>query len=243
LGCLDNTDFHRGHIGSWFLFNRALTSNEVRYVDQALSILASEIPIVIQGDSRTETQYDQTLVGTEWPSAMWWSLGALTNYVTCHNHAYSGKTALNMSNNVPTTLWHRQADLNWQRPHYMDASGFNDIYLNNDNATNVFFCKSNLAWYAKTNGYITHTFTVLPMGTNAASWTLAKATQISRLNQLLLDATNNPTRPWEFIWDVAPIITDAGSTLQLYDGIHMTNAYKTLWGQAIGTNWQLWLRP
>ena len=227
----------RGYIQQAWIFDTVLSSNQHYWVDRAMSVAAGEVPFVVQGDSITEFSGSQP--GVEWPQQMWATLGALTNSVTVHNHAYSGRTAFALSNDMAQIFWSRPGSVAAPLSYYAVLAGVNDI-IGGNYATNVFRCLSNMCWVARTNGAITLVGTLLPMGTNNANYTAGRATEISALNALLKDTTNNPLRPFSYVIPFDSAIPNAGDTNILSDGLHPTPPYKKKMGEMVGTNVMLW---
>jgi len=106
----------------------------------------------------------------------------------------------------------------------------------NYGVTTAFNNLSNIWALARSNGYVVHAMTVLPMGTNSPHYQPARSTQIDQLNLLIRDCTNNPVPPYDLIWETAGIVTEPWNTDQLYDGLHPTPAIKAAIGRYIGTN-------
>ncbi len=228
---------NRGYVSQLLVFNRVLTSNEVVWVDKAMALAAGEIPFVCQGDSITEFSQTTGWQGIEWPQQMWWQLGALTNRLVIHNHSYSGRTAFTLSNEMPSIIWHRQASLQSPNGFYALNAGINDI-IGGNYATNIFRCLSNMWFYARTNGYTVLAGTLTSWSTTNANYTGGRETERQALNALIMDATNNPVRPFHYLMPFHLVLTN-GDT-QTYDGLHPTPATKTQMGQLVGTNIAFW---
>ena len=237
----DGQFYFRGHINQLWYLNRTLNSNEVVILDRAMSIAAQEIPIVVFGDSISFFDYADPKQGREWPQQMWQELGDFTNRVVIHNHAKSGIRADQIITDTPQTIWHRQPYLgNKNGSHLFILAGVNDI-LNSASATTTFGYISNLWNMGVSNGYTVHACTLLPISQGYASWNLNQSSNIMYINNLIRDATNNPTRPFTYLWDFNSIITDTNALTQLFDGIHPTNSVATAMGKMVGTNRNVWL--
>lgn len=238
----DGQFYFRGHISQLWYFNRTLTSNECVTLDRAMSIAAQEIPIVVYGDSQSWFDYNSPRQGFEWPQQMWQELGDFTNNVVIHNHGKSGIRADQIITDTSQTIWHRQPYVgNKNGSHLFVLAGINNILSTSDGAVTTFGYVSNLWNMGVSNGYTVHACTVLPVSTAYASYNLNQNSNVMYLNNLIRDATNNPTRPFTYLWDFNSIITDTNALTQLFDGIHPTNSVATAMGKMVGTNRNVWL--
>lgn len=238
----DGQFYFRGHISQLWYFNRTLTSNECVTLDRAMSIAAQEIPIVVYGDSISFFDYNSPRQGFEWSQQMWQELGDFTNNVVIHNHGKNGIRADQIITDTSQTIWHRQPYVgNKNGSHLFVLAGINNILSTSDGAVTTFGYVSNLWNMGVSNGYTVHACTVLPVSTAYASYNLNQNSNVMYLNNLIRDATNNPTRPFTYLWDFNSIITDTNALTQLFDGIHPTNSVATAMGKMVGTNRNVWL--
>lgn len=237
----DGNHYFRGHISQLWHFNRSLSSNECVTLDRAMTIAAQEIPIVVYGDSISFFDYTSPRQGFEWSQQMWQELGEFTNRVVVHNHGKSGIRADLIITDTPQTIWHRQPYIgNKNGSHLFILAGVNDI-LQSSSAVTTFGYISNLWNIGVSNGYTVHACTLLPISTNYASYNLNQSSNVTYLNNLIRDTTNNPTRPFSYLWDFNRTVTDTNAFTQLFDGIHPTNSVATAMGKMIGTNRNVWL--
>lgn len=237
----DGQFYFRGHINQLWHFNRTLSSNDVVTVDRAMSIAAQEIPVVVYGDSISFFNYDSPKQGFEWSQQMWQELGDFTNRVVIHNHAESGIQAGTLVAEATDTIWHRRPYIgNKNGSHLFILAGVNDL-LNSVSATTTFGYVSNLWNIGISNGYTVHACTLLPISQGYASFNLNQASNVMYLNNLIRDTTNNPTRPFTYLWDFNQTVTDTNALTQLFDGIHPTNSVATAMGKMVGTNRNVWL--
>jgi len=238
----DGQFYYRGHISQLWYFNRTLTSNECVTLDRAMTIAAQEIPIVVYGDSISFFDYNSPRQGFEWSQQMWQELGEYTNRVVVHNHGKSGIRADQIGTDMAATLFHRQPYLgNKNGSHLIILAGINNILSTSDGAVTTFGYVSNLWNMGVSNGYTVHACTVLPVSTNYASYNLNQNSNVMYLNNLIRGATNNPYRPFTYLWDFNQIVTDTNALTQLFDGIHPTNSIATAMGKMVGTNRNIWL--
>lgn len=231
----------RGFIQQAWIFDTVLSSNQQFWVEKAMSLAAGEVPFIVQGDSISEFSITTGWQGIEWPQQMWWGLGALTNTLTVHNHAYSGRTVAVLSNEMNEIIWTRRGSLLQPAGYYALMGGINDI-IGGAYATNIFRNLSNMWVRARTNGLTVIASTILPMGTNNGNYTAGRVAEISTLNALIRGATNNPIRPFDYLLNADQAIINASHTNQLYDGLHPTPEYKRNIGLMLATNAAQWLR-
>jgi hypothetical protein len=238
----DGQYYFRGFQSQLWYITKNLTSNEIVILDRAMSIIAREIPVVVYGDSISFFDYTDPKQGREWSQQMWQELGVYTNLVVVHNHAKSGQRADQVGTDMPATLWHRRPYIgNKNGSHLMILSGINNIVINNDNAVTTFGYISNLWNIGISNGYTVHACTLLPLSTNYSGWNLNWSSNVMYVNNLIRGATNNPFRPFTYLWDFNQTVTDTNALTQLFDGIHPTNSVATAMGKMVGTNRNVWL--
>lgn len=238
----DGQFYFRGHIGQLWYFSKTLTSNDCVVLDRAMSIAAQEIPVVVYGSSISFFDYNSPRQGFEWSQQMWQELGEYTNRVVIHNHGKSGIRADQIGTDMAATLFHRQPYLgNKNGSHLFILAGINNILSTSDGAVTTFGYVSNLWNMGVSNGYTVHACTLLPVSTSYASYNLNQNSNVMYLNNLIRDATNNPYRPFTYLWDFNKTVTDTNALTELFDGIHPTNAVATAMGKMVGTNRNVWL--
>lgn len=237
----DSQFYFRGFVQFWAIFRKQLSSNEVVSVDRAIRLIADEIPFVFIGDSKTFFDYQNYNQGREWPQQLWWNLGADTNRVVVKNYAVSGMQAsTHLNNYFNRAIWANRPTLYQPRAYCFIDMGFNDIN-NSVSASTVWGYTSNMAFYAKTNGYFVTVNTMTPMSSTYASYTTPKRDAIALYNTYVLDATNSPLCPIDRVVNTAAAVTDITGNTQLFDGVHPTNSIHTAIGALVWGNGQ-WFR-
>lgn len=229
----DGQYYYRGFVQFWAIFNKQLSSNEVVVVDRAIRLINDEIPFVFIGDSKTFFDYQNYNQGREWPQQLWWNLGEYTNRVVVKNYAVSGMQAsTHLNNYFNRAIWANRPTLYQRRAYCFIDMGFNDIN-NSVSAATTWGYVSNMAFYAKTNGYHVTVNTMTPMSSAYSGYNTTKRDAIAAFNTYVLDSTNSPLCPIDRVVNTASLVTDLTGTTQMHDGLHPTNALHTLIGNLV----------
>jgi hypothetical protein len=238
--------FAGGTLQQWWALSRSLSSNEAIWLDRCMRIADGGVDVVVYGDDATmlnNATAAAVINNREWPQQLWRNLDAWTNAVTIHNHAYPGRTASTLLTDITLSLPARAPYLSGHKipSHMFVLAGSTDIAVNGVNWSNTWGYVSNICSVGRSNGYIVHACTLLPLSTTYSGYTAAKASNIMQFNNQLRALTNASPRVYDYLWDLNSVVTITNANTQLFDGLNPTNATHAAMGAMIGTNYANWL--